>query len=69
LALLNKILRGHPKKNDKTKIKWTQEQKMDFESAQNALTNYTMLHYPRKDAELMFSSSACFRFTGFGAVG
>jgi len=58
LAPLHEILQGHPRKNDRTPIRWTEPQKQAFEASRQAFINYTMLHYPQESAQLMLTTDA-----------
>lgn len=58
LAPLQELLKGHPKKNDKSLIPWTEELKKNFDEAKTAFINYTLLHYQQHDAPLTLTCDA-----------
>lgn len=66
LAPLQELLKGHPKKNDKTPIEWTPQLLQTFKEAQDGFVNYTLLRYQRLGAPLFLTTDAS--KTAIGAV-
>lgn len=58
LAPLQDTLKGHPKKNDRTTIKWTPELEKQFEKAREGFINYVQLRYQKRDAPLFLTCDA-----------
>jgi cleavage and polyadenylation specificity factor subunit 1 len=51
-------LKGHPKKNDTTRVKWTDDLIENFEKMRNSFIKYTLLHYPRNEVPLYLTCDA-----------
>ncbi len=45
LAPLNELLKGHPRKNNRTLIKWTKTLVETFETVKKLFSNYTLLQF------------------------
>lgn len=58
LAPLQEQLKGHPKKNDKTEIKWTPALRKVFEEAKQGFVDFTLLKYQRSEANLILTCDA-----------
>lgn len=58
LAPLNEILKGHPNKKDRTPVTWSSGLLQSFHDARDALINFTLLKYPRSDANMYLTTDA-----------
>ncbi len=58
LAPLNELLKGHPRKNDRTPIKWTKTLEETFETVKKLFSDYTLLHFPVEEAKLVLTCDA-----------
>ncbi len=58
LAPLNELLKGHPKKNDRSRILWTDELNAAFENARKSFINFTLLHFPKQNSKLILTCDA-----------
>lgn len=58
LAPLQELLKGHPKKNDRTKIEWTPALLQDFEKVRQNFINFALLHYQKVGAKLILTCDA-----------
>lgn len=58
LAPLQDVLKGHPRKNDRTPIKWNPQLEKHFEDARSAFINYALLHYQKQGAKLILTCDA-----------
>lgn len=66
LAPLQELLKGHPRKNDRTKIQWTTELEKNFDDAKAAFARSVQLNYQRRGAALCLTCDAS--RTAIGAV-
>ena len=58
LAPFNEILKGHPKKNDRSPVPWTPQLEEKFQQTCAAFADYTLLHFPKNGAELRLCCDA-----------
>lgn len=66
LAPFSEILKGHPRKNDRTPVNWTPQLSKQFKEVCEAFANFTLLHFPRNDTDLILTCDAS--KVGVGAV-
>lgn len=66
LAPLQELLKGHPRKGDRTAIRWTAQLCECFEKAKTVFVNYVQLKFQREGAKLYLTCDAS--RTAIGAV-
>src|SRR5438552_14600769 len=57
-SLLTDMLKGHSRKNDKTRLKWTTASELAFNTCKEKLANAALLAYPVPSAELSLTTDA-----------
>ncbi len=55
MAPLNELLKGHPRRTDRTVIKWLDELVTNFKKARKAFMHFTLLNFPQPSSKLVLT--------------